>query len=56
MFVIGGLVLGAFGGGLTAWRRGGKAADIAQYAAVYAILLGLLGLFVTLFLDRMLRG
>jgi len=56
MFVIGGLVLGAIGGGLRARARGGKAADIAQYAAVYAILFGLLGLFLTLYLDRMLRG
>ena len=56
MFVIAGLVLGAIGGGLSARRRGGKPADIAQYAAVYAILFGLLGLFLTLFLDRMLRG
>jgi hypothetical protein len=56
MFVIGGLVLGAVTGGLTARRRGGKPADIAQWAAVWAILFGLLGLFITLFLDRMLRG
>ncbi len=56
MFVIGGLVLGAIGGGLTARQRGGKPADIVQYAAVYAIIFGLIGLFVTLFLDRMLRG
>jgi prolipoprotein diacylglyceryltransferase len=56
MFVIGGLILGALGGGYTAKRRGGKPADIAQYAAVYGILFGILGLFVTLVLDRMLRG
>jgi hypothetical protein len=56
MFVIGGLVLGALGGGITAWRRGGKAADIALYASVFAILLGLLGLFATIVIDRMLRG
>ncbi len=56
MFVIGGLVLGALGGGLRARARGGKTADIAQYAAVYAILFGLAGLFLTLILDRMLRG
>ncbi len=56
MFVIAGLVLGALGGGLSARRRGGKVADIAQYAVAYAILFGLLGLFLTLFLDRMLRG
>ena len=56
MFVIGGLLLGAIGGGLRAKARGGKLADILQYAAVHAILFGLLGLFITLYLDRMLRG
>ena len=56
MLVIGGLVLGALGGGLRARFRGGKPADIAQYAAVYGILFGLIGLFLTIYLDRMLRG
>jgi hypothetical protein len=56
MFVIGGVILGAVTGGLTARRRGGKRADIAHWAAVWAILFGLAGLFVTLVLDRMLRG
>jgi hypothetical protein len=56
MFVIGGLILGAIGGGLTARRRGGKPADIAQWAAVWSIMFGLLGLFVTLILDRILLG
>lgn len=56
MFVIGGLVLGAIGGGLSARRRGGRPADIAQYAAVYGIIFGLFGLFITLILDRMMRG
>lgn len=56
MFVIGGLILGAIAGGLTARRRGGKPADIAQWAAVWGIMFGLIGLFVTLILDRMLLG
>lgn len=56
MFVIGGLLLGAIGGGLQARTRGGKPADIAQYAAVYSIICGLIGLFLTLLIDRMLRG
>ena len=56
MFVIGGLLLGAIGGSLRARSRGGKPADIAQYAVVHAILFGLIGLFITLYLDRMLRG
>lgn len=55
MIVIGGLVLGALWGGLSAGRQGGKPADIAQYAAVYAIALGLVGLFVTIAIERFLR-
>ena len=54
MLVIGGLVIGALWGGFSAKRRGGRPADIAQYAAVYAILLGLLGLFATIALERLL--
>jgi hypothetical protein len=56
MFVIGGFLLGAIGGAVRAKTRGGKLADILQYAVVHAILFGLLGLFLTLILDRMLRG
>jgi hypothetical protein len=56
MFVIGGFLLGAVGGGLRARSRGGKRADIAQYAAVYGLLFALAGLFLTIWLDRMLRG
>ncbi len=56
MFVIGGLVLGAIVGGLTARRRGGRPADIAQYAAGFGIAFGLAGLFLTLILDRLLLG
>lgn len=56
MFVIGGLLLGAIGGGLRAKARGGKLADILQYAFVHGLLLALVGLFITIYLDRMLRG
>ncbi|MDM7930845.1 hypothetical protein [Tabrizicola sp.] len=56
MFVIGGLVLGVIVGALTARRRGGKPADMAQYAAGFGIAFGLLGLFATLILDRLLLG
>jgi hypothetical protein len=56
MLMIGGLLLGAIGGGLRAKSRGGKRLDIAQYAAVYGILFGMIGLFLTIYLDRMLRG
>lgn len=54
MLVIGGLVIGALWGGFSARRRGGKPADIAQYAAVYAIVLGILGLFLTIAIERLM--
>jgi len=56
MFVIGGLLIGAIAGGLRARSRGGKAADIAQYAMVYGLIFALVGLFVTISIDRSLRG
>lgn len=56
MIVLGGLVLGITLGILTARRQGGKSLDMAQYAAGYGIAFMLLGLFATIFIDRMLRG
>ena len=53
MIVIGGFLLGAVLGALSASRKGGKPADMAQYAAAYGIALALLGLFVTIVLDRL---
>lgn len=53
MIVIAGLVLGGIWGALLARRRGGSGLDIAQYAAVYAILFGVLGMFATIALDRL---
>jgi hypothetical protein len=54
MIVIGGLVCGAIFGALIARRRGGRPADMAQYAAGYGIALALIGLFLTILLERML--
>jgi len=53
MIVIAGAVLGGTYGAWLARRRGGKAADIAQYAAGFAIAFALVGVFATVFLDRM---
>ena len=53
MIVIGGMVIGALLGGFTAQRRGGRPADIAQYAGVYGILLGIVGLFLTIAYSRL---
>lgn len=55
MFVIGGFLLGALAGGFRARARGGKVADILQYAFVHGLIFALAGLFVTISLDRMLR-
>ena len=54
MIVIAGLLIGATIGAATARRRGGRWPDAAQYAAGYGIALGLVGVFVTIFLERML--
>jgi hypothetical protein len=53
MIVFGGLVLGAFLGASIAHKHGGKALDKMQYAAGFAIAFSLLGLFITVFLNRM---
>lgn len=53
MIVIGAALLGAIMGGLTARKRGGKPADIAQYAAAYAIAFGVLGVIATLAIHRL---
>ncbi|MDA7426639.1 apolipoprotein acyltransferase [Thalassococcus lentus] len=54
MIVIAGAVIGAILGGLTAARRKGNKLDIAQYATVYAIALALLGLLVTILIEKAL--
>lgn len=54
MIVIGGFIFGAVIGALTARARGGKPADIAQYAAGFGIAFCLLGLFLTIVLERIL--
>lgn len=53
MIVIAGIVFGAIWGGLLAKRRKGNTFDIAHYAAGYGIVFGILGLFVTIFIERM---
>ena len=54
MIVIAGLFGGALIGAGTARKRNGNLPDMAQYAAVYGIAFGLIGLFVTIFLERMM--
>lgn len=53
MYILAGLVIGALIGYRRAAKRGGNGFDKAQYAAVHAIVLMLIGLFVTVALNRM---
>ena len=53
MIVIGGLIIGVLFGTYMARKRGGRLGDILQYAAVYAIILGLAGMLLTLMVHRM---
>ena len=52
MIVLAGALIGAAFGAFLAKRRKGKALDVAQYAAGYAILFMILGVFLTLFIHR----
>lgn len=54
MIILAGLVGGGLWGALLAKRRGGVTADMAQYAAGFGIAFAILGLFLTIFLERML--
>lgn len=49
---LGGLLIGALFGAFNAKRRGGNWADVAQWAAVGAVVLGVIGLGVMIALDR----
>ncbi len=49
-------IIGAVFGGFKARKQGGNRMDIAQYAAGFAIAFGLLGLVITVLLDRWLSA
>lgn len=53
MIVLAGFLLGAAWGAMTAKRRGGTRADMAQYAAGFGIAFALVGVFLTIALARM---
>ncbi|TDE40720.1 apolipoprotein acyltransferase [Antarcticimicrobium sediminis] len=52
MIVFSAALIGALLGGVTAKKRGGKLADIAQYAAVYAIGFAIVGMLATIMIHR----
>ncbi|WP_171090573.1 MULTISPECIES: hypothetical protein [unclassified Ruegeria] len=51
--VLGMAILGAILGALTAKKRNGNGADMAQYAAGYGIAFALVGLIISLVLVRL---
>ena len=54
MIPFAGLLIGAILGTYQAKRRGGKRLDLLQWGAVYAILGGVIGMFVLIILQRTL--
>lgn len=56
MIVIFLAIIGAIIGGLTARKRGGNRKDIAQYAVGYALAFTVVGMILTVILDRALLG
>ena len=54
MIVITGLFAGAVLGVVQARRKGGNRLDMLQYAAVFAIIGAITGMFLTIAIDRMI--
>ena len=52
IYPLAGLLIGALLGALGARRQAGRRLDVLQWAAVGAIIGGLLGLFVLIFIER----
>ena len=52
MIVLGLAAIGALMGGLNAKRRNGNRKDIAQYAVGYAFAFAIVGLILTVLIDR----
>lgn len=52
IYPLAGIVIGAILGVIGARRRGGNRLDMAQWAGVGAIVFGLIGLFLLVFLER----
>lgn len=52
IYPLGGMLIGAILGAVRARMKGGRALDVAQWSAVFAIIFGLIGLFVLIFVER----
>ena len=54
MIIIGLALIGAIFGVISARRRSGNGLDMAQYGASYGIAFAIVGLLITVFVDRMI--
>lgn len=52
IFPLAGILLGAILGAFQAKRKGGKTMDMLQWGSVLAIVFGLIGLFILIYVDR----
>ena len=52
IFPLGGIVLGALIGAVRAKMRGGTVMDMLQWGTAFAVMLGIVGLFILVFLQR----
>ncbi|MCF2903602.1 hypothetical protein L0666_01250 [Octadecabacter sp. CECT 8868] len=52
IYPLGGLFFGALLGAYRAKSKGGKMADIAQWAAVFAMIFGVVGMFIAIIITR----
>lgn len=52
IFPLAGLLFGAILGAIRAKMRGGKGLDMLQWGAVFSIMLGLIGLFILVYIER----
>ncbi|MBE0412832.1 hypothetical protein [Yoonia sp.] len=52
IYPLSGLIIGAILGAVRAKLRDGKVTDMLQWGAAFAILFGVLGLFILIFIER----
>ncbi len=53
IYPLGGLLIGALLGAYRARSMGGKVADMVQWGLVFALIFGVIGMFVAVILTRM---
>ncbi len=52
IYPVGGLVLGALVGAVRARMRGGKMLDMLQWGSAFALIFGIIGTFILVFMLR----